>query len=424
MEKLRQSQAFLRKRKMMLVLPLLVIPFLTMGFWALGGGRNQQTGTKPQMQGLNLNLPDANLKDDGMADKLSFYDKADKDSVKRGEYMRSDPYYKAGKDTVGPSANQLEGMVNHTAAKYNQRLNPSPYEPSHNDAEQKLMQKLAMLEQELNKPKDKVGSANTENEKAAQSDDFSEHVNRLEVMMQGMSTGKTEDPEMQQLGNTLDKILDIQHPDRVKDRIKEKSVKQKGQVFTVQSSFVPNNIGLIETAQKQNGTPIGFYSIDDPNQTMTEDNAIEAVVSGTQNLINGAILQLRLATDVYINGILIPRGNPINGVVTLNNERLQAEITSIRYGKSLLPVSLNIFDLDGLPGIYIPGAISREVAKNAAENNLQLLDMALLDPSLKAQVATAGISTAKNLLSRKIKQVKVTVKAGYKVLLKSKDVQQ
>jgi len=424
MEKQQQSQVFLRKRKMMLVLPLMVIPFFTMGFWALGGGRIQQNGTKPQMQGLNLNLPDASLKDDGMADKLSFYDKADKDSVKRGEYMRSDPYYNARKDTIGPSAYELESMTNHTAAKYNQRLNSSPYEPSHNDAEQKLMQKLALLQQGLGKTQDKTGSEKVGKGNSEQSDDFSEQVNRLEGLMEGMSVGENTDPEMQQLGKTLDKILDIQHPERVKDRLQEKSAKQKGQVFTVQNSSAPNNVDLIETTQKQYGGAIGFYSIDEPNQKMAEDNAIEALVSATQNLVNGAILQLRLATDVYINGYLIPKGNPVNGIVTLNNERLQAEITSIRYGKSLFPVSFSIYDLDGLPGIYIPGSISRDVAKGAADNNLQLLEMASLDPSLKAQVAAAGISTAKTLLGRKIKQVKVTVKAGYMVLLKSKEAQQ
>ena len=47
-----------------------------------------------------------------------------------------------------------------------------------------------------------------------------------------------------------------------------------------------------------------------------------------------------------------------------------------------------------------------------------------MDPSLKAQAAAAGISAAKTLLSRKVKQVKVMVKAGYKVLLKDKNIQQ
>ncbi len=46
------------------------------------------------------------------------------------------------------------------------------------------------------------------------------------------------------------------------------------------------------------------------------------------------------------------------------------------------------------------------------------MNLATLDPSIGAQAAGAGIQAAKTLLSRKVKLVKVTVKAGYKVLLK------
>ncbi len=80
--------------------------------------------------------------------------------------------------------------------------------------------------------------------------------------------------------------------------------------------------------------------------------------------------------------------------------------------------------MDGLPGIYIPGAITRDVAKQSADNGLQLMELTSIDPSVKAQVAAAGISTVKTMLSRKVKQVKVMVKAGYKVLLKDRNIQQ
>jgi hypothetical protein len=41
-----------------------------------------------------------------------------------------------------------------------------------------------------------------------------------------------------------------------------------------------------------------------------------------------------------------------------------------------------------------------------------------MDPSLGAQAASAGIQAAKTLISKKVKLVKVTVKAGYQVLLR------
>ncbi|WP_219729010.1 hypothetical protein, partial [Pseudomonas protegens] len=58
-------------------------------------------------------------------------------------------------------------------------------------------------------------------------DEFSSEVDRLENLFQSMNKSNTGDPEMQQINSTLERILDIQHPQRVKDKIKEKSLKQK-----------------------------------------------------------------------------------------------------------------------------------------------------------------------------------------------------
>ena len=322
MKKVQQSQAYLRKRKMMLVLPLLVIPFLTMAFWALGGGQVRQNITTAKQPGLNLNLPDAGMKDDDMADKLSFYDKADKDSLKKEEWMRTDPYYQQKQDTGFVAADELQLITQNTATKYNQRLNTSPYEASGSNAEDKLMQKISLLQKKMNKRPEENKDLQTESFQTKQDEDFSSEVSRLENMMQGMNNGNSEDPEMKQLANTLDKILDIQHPQRVKDRLKEKSLQQKEVVFTVSKHPVENNISLLDTVKRKTVTGAGFYSIEEDVNEEDDKNAIEAVVHTNQVLVNGAVIKLRLATDIYINGILMPKDNFVFGVASRNVERL------------------------------------------------------------------------------------------------------
>jgi conjugative transposon TraM protein len=423
MKQVQQSQAFLRKRKMMLVLPLLVIPFLTMAFWALGGGKGNAGKTDIQTAGLNLNLPDAKLKNDDDENKLSFYEKAEKDSLKLMEQMRNDPFYNLSKDSFANQVNEIEQMTMSSATKYNQRLNTSPYSSGGINPEEKLMQKLTQLQTQINQPE------NTGNEKVNESysnadDDFSQQVSRLETMMQGMNENSGEDPEMKQLGNTLDKILDIQHPERVKDKLKEKSLTQKEVVFVVSTQPVENNIGLLDTSKRKHLSNVGFYSTENKNVIEESANAIEAIIPENQLLVNGAVIKLRLLTDIYINGVLIPKNNLVSAITSLNDERLEAEVTAIRFNNSLFPVKLEVYDLDGLPGIYVPGAITRDVAKQSADNGLQLMELTAVDPTLKAQAAAAGINTVKSLLSKKVKQVKVMVKAGYKVLLRDKNVQQ
>lgn len=423
MSSVQRSQAFLRKRKMMLVLPLLIIPFLTMAFWALGGGQGKQQVAIAKQQGLNLNLPDAKMKDENLTDKLSFYDKADKDSAKLEEWMRTDPYYKQQEDTSILPVNELEVLTQNSASKYNQRLNSSPYETSSNNPEQKLMQKLALLQKEINKQPEVLGSENTDATNYKKEEEFSGEVDRLENLLLTMSKANTGDPEMDQLNGTLEKILDIQHPQRIREKLKEKSLQHKQAVYAVTTQPALANISLLDTNKIITNKVNKFYSLDNDKAVIEERQMIEAIVHSNQILVNGSVIQLRLATNIFIKGILIPKGNPVNGTASLNNERLEVEINSISYKNSLFPVKLEIYDMDGLPGIYVPGSISRDVAKNSADNSLQLMELTALDPSLKAQAAAAGINTVKSLMSRKVKQVKVVVKEGYKVLLKDKNTE-
>jgi conjugative transposon TraM protein len=423
MSSVQRSQAFLRTRKMMLVLPLLVIPFLTMAFWALGGGKGELSNVVVEQKGLNLNLPDAKMKDENLTDKLSFYDKADKDSAKLEEWMRTDPYYQQKEDTGYTSVNELEWLTQNSASKYNQRLNSSPYEIAENNPEQKLLQKLALLQKEISKQPEVPVSEKSDVSNYNQDDELSGEMDRLENMMVSMNKGNNGDPEMQQLNGTLERILDIQHPQRVKDKLKEKSLQQKQVVFAVTTSPKLADVSLIDTMKKKINSSNQFLGATKETDEPAGGFTIEAVVHSNQSLVNGAVIQLRLFTDVFINGVLIPKGTPVNGIASLNNERLEAEIHSIRYKNQLFPVKLELYDIDGLPGIYIPGSISRDVAKNAADNSLQLMELSTLDPSLKAQAAAAGINTAKQLLTRKVKQVKVMIKEGYKVLLKDKNTE-
>lgn len=374
-----------RKRRLLLVLPLLVIPFLTVGFWVLGVGKGNAGTQDRQPAGLNPSLPEAKLKNDNLLDKLGFYDKAARDSAKRSEWLRSDPSFKSSELTI---------------PEVDQKLNTSVYEKPLNDPEQQLMTRITQLQTEIAKP-------STYSSPSQPGSNFSYEVDRLEQLMQMMSKGNTADPEMKQLDNTLDKILDIQHPDRVKEK---------------QSIALEKETALIVTTTNDTAVS-GFYSLDNTIE-VTQSNAIAAAVHETQTLVNGAVIKLRLLQDIFISNQRISAGNFIFGTVSLNNERLNVEISSVRAGINLYPVKLELYDMDGLAGIYIPGAIARDVAKQSADNSLQLMDMTSMDPSLKAQATAAGISTAKSLLSRKVKLVRVLVKAGYKVLLHNKNSNQ
>lgn len=418
MEQVNRSQAFLRKRKMLLVLPLLIIPFLTMGFWAMGGGNgNKEVKSSESVKGLNLNLPDANLKEDRTEDKLSFYNNADKDSMKLEEWMRSDPYYKRNIEATDLSPD-LQDMVNESASRYNQNLKTTPFAGTKKNPEQEIMQKLAVLQEQLNQPDESIRPEKKSfKNNDVGNDQFIDEVDRLETMLGNLSSSENQDSELIKMEGMLEKILDIQHPERIKDKLKNQSIERKENIFVVNKQGYKYGISLLDTSGIQNqDSQNRFYGMEN-SESSQQGNAIEAVVHENAVLVNGGVVKLRLINDIFIDGVLIPKNNFIYGFVTINGERLEVNINSIRHQNSIFPVKLDLYDLDGLKGIYIPGAITREVAKESADNSLQMLELNALDPSLKAQATTAGINSVKSLLSKKVKLVKVTLKAGYKILL-------
>lgn len=292
----------------------------------------------------------------------------------------------------------------------------------------KVYHKLGKLDSILNKPAtlpDQFINESTHINQPKSAGISTADIDRLEQMMQNMNQSEGSDPEIKQLNNMLEKIINIQHPERITQKLKAVSLAKRGQVFAVfpEKENIPiTSFGGKPFPDSNRQSPEmrnRFYSLNDQNPSNKQPNAIQAVIHETQTLVNGSTVKLRLTNDIYINGVLIPKGHFIFGTASLNGERLHISIKSIRYDRSLFPVALSVYDLDGMKGIYVPGAITRKVAKRSAGSAMQGLGLTTLNPSLKAQAASAGIEAAKDLLSQKVKRVKVTVKAGYQVLLKN-----
>jgi conjugative transposon TraM protein len=414
-----------RKRKMLLFLPLMVIPFLTLLFWTLGGGRGNKEEGLSRTEGLNTTLPDAALKEEKGLDKLSFYELAQQDSVKLEEGIESDPYLGPA-DTATPSLGVTNPFLDHEDRKPSSYQTPSlglktsPFNRTNTRPEDELMLKVTRLQAELDRPA--PGTVKKEDASVSASNDqpFAAEVDRLESMMQAMTTPNGEDPEIRKLETTLDKLLDVQHPERVRERLKEKSLQNKRAVFAVDTHQPLARVSLLDTGDRS-VSPVRFHSVNKKSEA-GEHNCIEAVVHQSQALVDGAVIKLRLLSDIYINGALVPRHTFVFGNASLRGERLEISIPSIKYGASIFPVNLQVVDLDGLSGISIPGAMTRDVAKQAASEAAGAIDIANLDPSFKAKATSLGVNTAKSMLQKKAKLVRVTVKGGYKVLLQNNQV--
>ncbi|MXN91169.1 conjugative transposon protein TraM [Flavobacterium sp. Sd200] len=408
-----------RQRKFMLMLPILVLPFLTLAFWALGGGKMEAAeAASLETKGFNLNLPGANLPEGKPMNKMSYYEQAQKDSTRLGEQKRND---QANLSKPGQEAFGNPFKDNATT----RGLNTSIGGGYGNDPKtENIYRKLELLNKELNKPATipAAGSTSVTTPRGGTATGRTD-AEKLEKMMQAMNEPGKPDPELAQLNSMLEKIMDIQNPGRVKEQL-DRAKEQKQELAYKVEAVSDAAVTLLDNNLYYQNMGNGFYGLDDTTNDTTTQNAIPAVIHETQTLVNGAIVKLRLQEAISVNGIKIPKDSFIFGVASISGERLNVEITSIRYGNSIFPVTLQVFDMDGLDGIHIPGAIARDVATNSADRSVQGIGLSSLDPTWQGQAASAGIETAKTLFSKKVKLVKVTVKAGYQVLLRDSKQQQ
>ncbi len=374
-----QSAETQRKRKFLVVLPLLVLPFMTMAFWALGGGKGSQVIPLKSQEGFNTELPQAKFNEGEKQDKFSVYETAAKGQAISGSSEDSYDqlaFSQSTSNVVDPN----EQQINEKLAQINAQISSSP-------------------------PPEIAHSSITRSRVSRQTGNMSSDVNRLEVLMQSLQSGNGDDKEMAQLSAVLEKVLEVQNPGRAKDKLKEKSAGSRGGVNSV---YVEDGKPTIfSLATKLNGKYANVAS-----------NTIQATIHQDQDIVSGSVVKLRLLDTINVNGIQIPKNEFIYGIASINDERLKIDIASLRFRNSILTVSLSAFDLDGLEGLYIPGAIVRDASKKGVDDAIQSLQIMTMDPSVSAQVAGAGIQAAKGLFGRKVKQVRVKVKAGYQLLLK------
>ncbi|NDV96630.1 conjugative transposon protein TraM [Dysgonomonas sp. 521] len=158
---------------------------------------------------------------------------------------------------------------------------------------------------------------------------------------------------------------------------------------------------------------------------VSEKNTISAVIHDDQTVINGQTTRLRLTEPLMAGTILIPENTIVTGVAKIQGERLNIQISSIEYQGTIIPVEMSTYDSDGQRGIYIPGSLEMNAAKEIMANMGNSVGTSFtMTESTGAQLTSdltkGAIQGLSAYMQKKIKEVKVTLKAGYKVMLMPK----
>lgn len=155
-------------------------------------------------------------------------------------------------------------------------------------------------------------------------------------------------------------------------------------------------------------------------------NTISACVHGNQTITDGQTVRLRLLEAMCVEDRIIPRNTIVIGIARMQGERLGISLSSIEYEGNIIPIGLSVYDTDGQEGIFIPNSLEIEAAKEIGANMGSSLNSSInISANAGAQLASdlgkGVIQGVSQYISKRMRTVKVHLKAGYKVLLYQED---
>ncbi len=158
-------------------------------------------------------------------------------------------------------------------------------------------------------------------------------------------------------------------------------------------------------------------------KTLTSKNTIAVCVHNDQTITDGRAVRMRLLEPMVAGNEIITKGSIITGVAKVQGERLYISISSLEYKGVIIPVELLVADSDGQEGIFIPNSMElnavKEVAANMGSNlgtTINLTSQSAGDVLL-TELGKGAIQGASQYISKKMREVKVHLKAGYRLML-------
>ena len=411
------------QRQKMIVLPVMVLVFIG-AMWLIfapSSGKEQPPGT----DGYNTEMPDADKANRQIiGDKLKAYEHGEmeerQESRNRAIGQLGDMFDReiAGTengvdfDLANPGGKEERAKpatpqtIQSSAAAYrdlNATLGNFYEQPKNDNAEMdELLERIASLESELESEKGRTSSMDEQVALMEKS---------YELAAKYMGGHNNVKPETMQAAEPS--------PVRKAGKNTAKPVRQVAhQVVSSLGQPMSNAEFVASFSQERNrsfNTAVGVT-------TVSDRNIISACVYGAQSVTDGQTVRLRLLEPMAVAGRTIPRGAVVVGTGKIQGERLDIEITSLEYDGTIIPVELAVYDTDGQPGIFIPNSMEMNAVREVAANMGGSLGSSInISTNAGAQLASdlgkGLIQGTSQYIAKKMRTVKVHLKAGYRVML-------
>ena len=400
-------KAYLKRNKPLLFLPLVLIPFIVLIFYVLGGGKNTKDQTQnpikqDSVKGANYNLPEADR-------SIEIRDKTE-NSFSSDEIVPSHDY------------NILEeGIANETINENDPVAVINPEEPEPVEMNEAFPETTGPginpgdpedLLKHIRRREQQIRNELTENKTGT--DKLKNTVSATKAVRKPVENTKPEIPDKSSMQNLP--VTGIEELDKVFQQNRELARKNDSLSLHLREVKTINE-KLDAKRNKHFVLEKGIRSGFRPEET--SNSLLKAEVYETTTVLTGNRVKLRMLEDGWLNGNKITTGTFLYGICELSNERLQITVRQIPVGENFIPVDITIHDMDGLPGLYVPDNASRKVAKEVGGSANTSSMFGMTDNPLTYAGIQAADRTAQSLL-KMIRLKKVTVKKNTQVYLINK----
>ena len=413
----------LRRNKMMLLGAAVIGCILILGwlFTSLNGSEGSVNG----QNGFNTEMPDADQGSSNIADKSKAYEM---DGVKKNQQARHDlgSYSMSETDSVSVS-DEMNLMA--TSESKNDEVSP---------AKQKVEQSAAAC----NELSQTLGNFYQPSEAAA-NEELKSRISELEQKLasQTASGGSTVDDQMALMEKSYQ--LAAKYMPTAQNGEGQVSYAGAGEQQTSGKQGKKRKVSPVHQVTKTVVSALGGQMYDEEEDDgsftfqsfntavgagggVSRKNTISASVYGYQTVTDGQTVRLRLLEPMAVDERIIPKNSIIVGSTKVQGERLCITITSIENGRMIIPVELSVYDTDGQEGIFIPNSMEVSAAKEVVANMGGSMGSSInISSDAKAQLASdlgkGLIQGTSQYIAKKMRTVKVHLKAGYQVLLYQKE---
>jgi conjugative transposon TraM protein len=155
-----------------------------------------------------------------------------------------------------------------------------------------------------------------------------------------------------------------------------------------------------------------------------KNSFIKAILDEGLKVYDGSRVRIRLMDDIIVDNTPLSKGSYLFGIISgFATQRVFISITNIVYDNRITNVKLDVFDYDGMRGLYIPESLFREISKEAGaqavgHGNINFSGGAQVNATqLAYQAAQYAYHTSTRAMSDAIRKRKAILKYNTMVYL-------